>query len=99
MEFVKVEDGMQIGQPFEIVGGSTKTGKSVVMAKYNELLSIVWDDVMLEETRRVHPQDVQSDFETQVKQEIDAWIKKQPPHKSWATPARSAQEFWNERLN
>lgn len=99
MEFVKVEDGMQIGQPLEIVVGSTKTGKSVLMAKYKKLLSIEWDGNMVTESYRVYPDNVQSDFETQVKQEIDAWIKKQPPHKSWATPVDSAREFWNERLN
>lgn len=61
--------------------------------------NVVWDDMMLEETRRIYPQDARSDFETEIKQEIDDWIKKQPAHKSWATSAKSAEEFWKERLN
>jgi len=64
-----------------------------------ELLDIEWDDATLQECARVRARDVQSDFETQVKQEINAWIKKQPAHKSWVTPAHSAQEFWKEKLN
>ncbi len=64
-----------------------------------ELLDIEWDDATLQECARVRARDVQSDFEAQVKQEINAWVKKQPPHKFWATPAHSAQEFWNERLS
>jgi hypothetical protein len=67
--------------------------------KYVEFLKIEWDDATLQECARVRARDVQSDFEIQVKQEINAWVKKQPPHKSWSTPAHSAQEFWNERLN
>jgi hypothetical protein len=67
--------------------------------KRKELMDIEWDDTTLQECARVRARDVRSDFEIQVKQEIDAWIKKQPAHRSWATPAKSAQEFWKERLN
>lgn len=63
------------------------------------LLDIEWDDATLQECARVRARPVQSDFETEIKQEITAWIKKQPAHKSWATPADSAREFWKERLN
>ena len=61
--------------------------------------NVAWDSEMITENRRIYPYNVPSDFETQIKQEIQAWIKKHPPHKCWATPAHSAQEFWNERLN
>ena len=67
--------------------------------KRKELLDIEWDATTLQECARVRARDVQSDFETQVKQDIQAWIKKQPPEKFWSTPADSAKQFWNERLN
>ena len=67
--------------------------------RFSELLSIEWDDATLQECARVRARGVQSDFEAQVKQEINSWIKKQPAHRSWATPASAAAEFWNERLN
>lgn len=67
--------------------------------KHKALLEIEWDGNMVTECYRVYPDNVPSDFETQIKQEIQAWIKKQPAHKCWATPADSAREFWKERLN
>lgn len=57
------------------------------------------DSTVIDELFRVYAQPVKSDLELQVKKEIDAWIKKQPAQKTWATPADSAREFWNERLN
>jgi hypothetical protein len=58
-----------------------------------------YDDTVMDEYWKIYAKPVQSDFELAMKVEINAWIKKQPPHKSWATPAKAAQEFWNERLN
>ena len=71
----------------------------VSFLKRKQLMDIEWDDATLQECARVRARGVQSDFEAQVKQEINAWIKKQPPHKSWSSPAESAKEFWKERLN
>jgi hypothetical protein len=56
------------------------------------------DTTVINELFKVYAMPVQSDFELAMKQEIQAWIKKQPPHKSWATPAESAAEFWAEKL-
>jgi anti-sigma factor RsiW len=63
------------------------------------LMYIEWDNEMRDENARIYPEPVQSDFEQQIKREIQAWIKKQPPEKSWANPLSSAQDFWKERLN
>ena len=57
-----------------------------------------YDNAVMDELFKVYAMPVQSDFELAMKQEINAWIKKQPPQKSWATPADSAKEYWAERL-
>ena len=80
----------------------TDEERKASFARFDKLiamLNIEWDDEMRDERRRIYPEPVKSDFELQVKQEIQAWIKKQPPEKSWANPLLSAQEFWKERLN
>jgi hypothetical protein len=64
-----------------------------------KIYDVVWDGEMITENRRIYPKNVQSDFEHQIKQEIQAWIRRQPPEKFWTSPMQSAQEFWNERLN
>lgn len=56
------------------------------------------DKTVMDELFRVYAQPVKSDFELQIQKEKDAWIRKQPAEKSWATPADSAKEFWAERL-
>ena len=57
-----------------------------------------YDDTVMDEYWKIYAKPVQSDFELAMKQELNAWIKKQPPQKSWSTPAESAKEFWAERL-
>lgn len=52
-----------------------------------EKVNVVWDDVMLEETRRIYPEVLESDFEQMVKEEIKDWR------------GETAQTFWDERLN
>jgi hypothetical protein len=64
-----------------------------------EKVNVVWDNVMRDENARIYPDSVTTDFELQVRKEVDAWIKKQPADKSWATPVKAYQQFWNERLN
>jgi len=56
------------------------------------------DTNVIDELFKVYAMPVQSDFELAMKEEINAWIKKQPPQKSWATPAAAAKEYWAERL-
>ena len=56
------------------------------------------DTTVMDELFKVYAMPVQSDFELAMKQEIQAWIKKQPPQKSWSTPAESAKEYWAEKL-
>lgn len=56
------------------------------------------DKTLTDELFRVYAQPVKSDFELQIRKEMDGWIRKQPAEKSWATPADSAKEFWAERL-
>jgi hypothetical protein len=56
------------------------------------------DTTVMDEWFKVYAMPVQSDFELAMKQEIQAWIKKQPPQKSWSTPAESAKEYWAEKL-
>jgi hypothetical protein len=61
---------------------------------------MIGDNVaVMDELFNVHAQPVKSDFELQIQKEINTWIKKQPAHKSWATPADSAAEFWAEKLS
>lgn len=52
-----------------------------------EKVNVVWDDVMLEETRRINPEVVESEFEQMVKKEITDWRDD------------AAKTFWDERLN
>jgi hypothetical protein len=56
------------------------------------------DTTVMDELFKVYAMPVQSDFELAMKQELNAWVKNHPAHKSWATPAESAKEFWAERL-
>ena len=86
MEFVKVEDGMQIGQPLVIVGGSTKPNKSIMM-----------DYAMADEVARLYPDNVSSDFEDSVRGEIIEWIMSQP--KIFDDMKNAINAYWNERLN
>ena len=82
MEFVEVEDGMQIGQPLTIIVGSTKTGKSVLSA-------------IIDETARINPEFVSSDFELEMMGDIVANI-----NKSHHMNVKDAiEQFWHERLN
>ena len=79
----------------------TDDERAASFARFDKLmaaLNVKWDGEMITENHRIYPEPVRSDFELQVKQEIQAWIKKQPPEKSWANPLLAAQEFWNERL-
>lgn len=76
--------------------------RKATFARFDKLMSILnieWDGEMRNENARIYPEPVQSDFEHQVKREIQAWIKRQPPEKTWANPLVAAQQFWNERLN
>jgi hypothetical protein len=56
------------------------------------------DTTVMDELFKVYAMPVQSDFELEMKQELNAWIKKQPAHKTWATPASAAREYWAEKL-
>ncbi len=51
-----------------------------------EKVNVVWDDVMLEETRRIYAEVVESDFEKMVAQEITDWR------------GDAAKTFWDEKL-
>jgi len=53
---------------------------------------------VIDELFKVYAMPVQSDFELEMKQEINAWIKKQPAHKTWATPDKAYAEYWAEKL-
>ena len=57
-----------------------------------------YDDTVMDEYWKIYAKPVQSDFELAMKQELNAWIKKQPAHKTWATPASAAREYWAEKL-
>jgi hypothetical protein len=61
-------------------------------------MTIKIDWTIIDEMRKVQASPVLSDFELQMQQEIANWIKKQPAHKCWATPAESTKEFWAEKL-
>ena len=56
------------------------------------------DTTVMGELFKVYAMPVQSDFELAMKQEINAWIKKQPAHKTWATPDKAYAEYWAEKL-
>ena len=61
-------------------------------------MNIKIDTNVIDELFKVYAMPVQSDFELAMKQEINAWIKKQPPQKSWATPDKAYAEYWAEQL-
>jgi hypothetical protein len=85
MEFVKVEGGMQIGQPLVIVGGSTNTGKSMI-------------NTIVEESRLVNARPTTSAFEHDVLCDIVEYIMNTPS--SRGMDMRDAiKQYWNERLN
>jgi len=85
MEFVKVEDGMQIGQPLTIIGGSTKPGQSMI-------------NIIVEESRLVNARPTTSAFEYEVLQEIVEYIMNTPS--TQGMDMRDAiKQFWKERLN
>jgi hypothetical protein len=54
--------------------------------------------VEVDELRRIYPQSVKSDFELEIRKEVEDWMKKQPAD-IWATPGQAYEQFWNERLN
>ena len=56
------------------------------------------DTTAMDELFKVYAMPVQSDFELAMKQEINAWIRKQPAHKTWVTPGRAYEEYWAEKL-
>jgi hypothetical protein len=85
MEFVKVEGGMQIGQPLVIVGGSTNTGKSMI-------------NTIVEESRLVNARPTTSAFEHDVLCDIVEYIMNTPSTRGM--DMRDAiKQYWNERLN
>ncbi len=85
MEFVKVEDGMQIGQPITFAGGSTETGKSMI-------------NIIVEESRLVNARPTTSAFEHDVLYDIVDYIMNTPSTRGM--DMRDAiQQFWKERLN
>jgi hypothetical protein len=85
MEFVKVEDGMQIGQPITFTGGSTKSGQSMI-------------NIIVEESRLVNARPTTSSFEYEVLHEIVEYIMNTPS--TQGMDMRDAiKQFWNERLN
>ena len=85
MEFVKVEGGMQIGHPLEIVCGSTNTGQSMI-------------NIIVEESRLVNARPTTSDFEHDVLVEIVEYIMNTPS--TLGMDMRDAiKQYWNERLN
>lgn len=85
MEFVKVEDGMKIGQPLEIVGGSTKTGQSMI-------------NIIAEESRLVNARPTTSAFEHDVLCDLVEYIMNTPSTRGM--DVRDAiKQYWNERLN
>lgn len=54
------------------------------------------NNTVMDELFKVWAAPVESDFELQIKKEIDAWIKKQPvAYKSYAG---AATVFWSEKL-
>jgi hypothetical protein len=55
--------------------------------------------VEVDELRRIYPQPVKSDFELEIRKEVEDWMKKQPADKFWVTPGQAYEQFWNERLN
>jgi hypothetical protein len=55
--------------------------------------------VEVDELRRIYPQSVKSDFELEIRKEVEDWMKKQPADKFWVTPGQAYEQFWNERLN
>ena len=56
------------------------------------------NNTVMDEFFKVWAEPVMSEFELQIKKEIDAWIKKQPAEKSWATPQDAVKDYWSERL-
>ncbi len=85
MEFVKVEDGMQIGQPITFTGGSTETGKSMI-------------NIIVEESRLVNARPTTSAFEYEVLHEIVDYIMNTPSTRGMDMQ-NAIKQFWNERLN
>jgi hypothetical protein len=59
MEFVEVEDGMQIGQPLTIIAGSAEPSQSVLSP-------------IIDETIQINPEFVSSDFELEMMGDIVA---------------------------
>jgi hypothetical protein len=79
----------------------TEDERKAAFVRFDKLmdkLNIKWDDELRDENCRIYPEEVRSDFEIQIKKEIDAWIRKQPAEMSWTTPAESAKQYWAERL-
>ena len=56
------------------------------------------DTTVMDELFKVYAMPVKSDFEIDMRKEVEAWIRKQPPQKSWATPGRAYEEYWAEKL-
>lgn len=85
----RVESGLSVG-PLEIIGVSTKNGKSVLM-----------DDVVYDEVARINPVGVLSEFEQDLQGAIVAWWMLQPNTSMTygMDMADIAKLFWNERLN
>jgi hypothetical protein len=52
----------------------------------------------MDELFKVYAMPVKSDFEIGMRKEVEAWIRKQPAHKTWATPGRAYEEYWAEKL-
>lgn len=85
MNVVKVEDGIQIGQPLTIINGSTETGYSAM-------------SIIVDESRLVNPRPTTSAFEHNVLVDIVEYIMNTPS--TQGMDMRDAiQQFWNERLN
>ncbi len=61
-------------------------------------MSDKYDDTVMDEYWRIYAKPVKSDFEIQMRKEVELWIRKQPGHKSWASPDRAYAEFWAEKL-
>lgn len=84
----KVELGRSVG-PLEIIGGSTGTGKSVLM-----------ENIVKDELGRVNATVSMSDFELAVFDDVLSWVDtKDSDFTADLTTKDAIIAYWNERLN